>query len=36
MHENYGVSETVKGIDCGVIERVKCGTLIWIGYIVSA
>lgn len=32
-NERLGVGLTVKGMDCGVVEWVKRGTLQWFGHI---
>jgi len=34
VYENFGMGATAKGVDCGVVEWVKCGTLRWFGHMV--
>ena len=33
VYESFGMSSTAEGVDCGVIEWVKHGTVRWYGYV---
>jgi len=34
VYDNFVMGTTTKGIDCGVVEWVKRGTLRWFGHVV--
>ena len=33
VYESFGMGATAKGIDCGVVEWVKCGTPKWFRHV---